>query len=180
MRKNVAVRALWESRLMAEMNKPAASEKKSALRSATEVFQNCPPVTPPISNVVARIGKNASRGKKPRNEVARSFPATTSYPRRSVRKRKPRVPSRFSSLRESEVKKSPAASAAQTNSHIIALNTIPPGPDEPNPLTVKSQRQAAPIIRASEAAALRSQKELRVRAATRSSRSTIGRNVMVR
>jgi hypothetical protein len=41
--------------------------------------------------------------------VAKSFPVNTSKPPSGVSSKKPRVPSRFSSLTESEVKNNPAS-----------------------------------------------------------------------
>ena len=45
---------------MADTNKPAVSEQNNPFTSASEPFQNCGPVTPPINSGIARIGKIAS------------------------------------------------------------------------------------------------------------------------
>src|SRR5205814_2040035 len=77
-RKSVAPSAFCESRLMDEINMPAASEQNNAFTRASELFQYCPPLTPPINCVIARIGSTASSAKNARNEVASSFPNPTS------------------------------------------------------------------------------------------------------
>jgi hypothetical protein len=66
----------------------------------------CPTALPamdPISKGSASTGSIATSALTARTELATSFPVTTSYPRRSVRNNNPSVPSRFSSLTQSEV-----------------------------------------------------------------------------
>ena len=110
--------------------------------------------------------------------MASNFPNTTSYPRKSVRNRNPNVPSRFSSLRQSEVKNRPADNAAANAIHVTMPNSTAPSPAEGNTPALVSSKNPQPSSSATSEAMTRSQKVLRFRAATRNSRATIGKKVM--
>ena len=84
------------------------------------------------------------------------------------------MPSRFSSLRQSEVKNSPADSPAARHSQVSTENSTLPSPHDRVPCAMLSTMQPLPMTSAVNAAAIRSQNVLRFRAATRSSRFTIG------
>src|SRR5262245_10022768 len=66
----VPERAFCDSRLMEDTNTPATSETNSALSSASDVFQNARPLTPPINSVIPTTGNAASSVYKPRKEAA--------------------------------------------------------------------------------------------------------------
>ena len=169
--------ALCESRQSDETNRPAANEQKRALVRASVLLNNWSPVTPPIRRVTASTGNNARSAYDPRNEVARSFPPTTSYPLKSVRNRKPSVPSLFSSLNESAVKNTPEKSVATNAIQLTVANRPPPNREEFAPTAMFMVRKPDPITSAARATNNLNQMVLRFRTARRSSRSTIGTRV---
>ena len=58
---NVPAIAFRATRLVADTNTPAASEKKSAFASTNDIRQNSPSDTPPSSSGIASTGKIASK-----------------------------------------------------------------------------------------------------------------------
>ena len=92
---------------MAETQRPRVREKKSVLTTTRAMRPNSASAIPPISSGMASIGTTARTPYSALTEVATSLPITTSYPFKSVRNNKPRVPSRFSKLRQSAVDRTP-------------------------------------------------------------------------
>src|SRR5262245_40282481 len=177
---NVPFMVFKASRLIDEMNTPAASEKNSVLASSSIIRQNSPADTPPISKVSAMIGKIASSPYAARSELESNLPSTMSYPRRSVRNNRPNVPSRFSSLRQSEVRNTPARQTQGKLIHFRNPNRAEPG-TMPRAFFETSMTVTMPAATriASTAAATRDQYVIPRRDATRNSRFTMGRNVML-
>ena len=88
------------------------------------------------------------------------------------------MPSRFSSLRQSEVKNRPADSPAPRHSQVSTWNRTLPIWNGSGPGNTLKTMQPLPMTIAVTAAATRNQNVLRFRAATRNSRPTIGRQFM--
>ena len=107
----VAPAALPARRLIDDMKMPAAKESSSVLKRTRTTRQNSSTATLPRRSGMPSTGKIAISPANALSEVAANLPRTMSKLLRSVRKRSPRVPSRFSSLIQSDVIQMPAVAA---------------------------------------------------------------------
>src|SRR4051812_927271 len=131
------------SRLKHETSRQTESESQSVFPKAKTIRQNSPKVVPPTIKVIARIGTKIRSALKDRSIAPTSFPAIISNPLRSVRKRKPRVPSRFSSLIASEVLRNPSKKQNRNAAQLKNQKKLPCPRGRPSGLLLNTTKKAA-------------------------------------
>src|SRR4051812_26357541 len=103
---------------MAEASNPDATESQSAFNKINAARSNSPNVIPPNKNGIPNTGTIVASAKNAGIEFATSFPKTTPMPRSPVKKSKPSVPPRRSSLMQPGVEKNPASNATTSATNV--------------------------------------------------------------